>query len=433
MVAKIVRVEGDEVTVEVSVRLGRDMLETEQAIQTALNEGGCLLTQRALENLDADGSPIRIGDTVWRTKGKFPKIYQCPYGPAKVRRHVYQRSGGGKTYCPLAHNARIITGSTPMFAKQISNKFSRNDARETQHDFEKNHGRKVAVSFVQNLSNAVAAIALAKEEEWSYEAPKLEQKVETVGVSLDGTCMLMCKDESADKDSDYREAMAGSLSFYDKDGERMHTVYIGAAPEYGKEKFLRRLTREIKRAKHNYPDADYVGVADGAECNWSYLEKHTSVQILDYYHATGYLDAAAKARHPGSNNKQKQWIDTASHMLKHEKGAASRLCGKMVELQKEAKKLPEKARKSLAKTVTYFKKHKHQMAYDEYRANNYPIGSGVIEAACKTLIKQRLCQSGMRWKEPGAAAVISLRSLELTDGRWEQFWDKISRFGVPMV
>jgi len=59
-----------------------------------------------------------------------------------------------------------------------------------------------------------------------------------------------------------------------------------------------------------------------------------------------------------------------------------------------------------------------------------PIGSGVTEAACKTLIKQRLACSGMRWKEEGASAVIALRTLEMTAGRWEQFWGQVDRYGV---
>ena len=64
---------------------------------------------------------------------------------------------------------------------------------------------------------------------------------------------------------------------------------------------------------------------------------------------------------------------------------------------------------------------------------NIPIGPGVTEAACKTLIKQRLCNSGMRWKEKGAAAVISLRSMTQTDCRWDQFWGKIDQYGYPIA
>jgi hypothetical protein len=65
------------------------------------------------------------------------------------------------------------------------------------------------------------------------------------------------------------------------------------------------------------------------------------------------------------------------------------------------------------------------MDYAHYRTKRFPIGSGVTEAACKTLVKQRLCCSGMKWKEKGASVVLSLRDLILTQTRWDQFWGKI--------
>ncbi|NJR52848.1 MAG: hypothetical protein HC780_28065 [Leptolyngbyaceae cyanobacterium CSU_1_3] len=88
---------------------------------------------------------------------------------------------------------------------------------------------------------------------------------------------------------------------------------------------------------------------------------------------------------------------------------------------------------NLAAAVTYFQNHHHQMNYALYRSRNYPIGSGVTEAACKTVIKQRLCGSGMRWKEKGATAILSLRALVLTSTRWNQFWNKLNQYGFSMA
>ncbi len=73
------------------------------------------------------------------------------------------------------------------------------------------------------------------------------------------------------------------------------------------------------------------------------------------------------------------------------------------------------------------------MKYAEHVANNLPIGSGVTEAACKTIIKARLCGSGMQWKSMGVKIVLSLRPLIKTKGRWQQFWDKISQYGIPVL
>ena len=73
------------------------------------------------------------------------------------------------------------------------------------------------------------------------------------------------------------------------------------------------------------------------------------------------------------------------------------------------------------------------MDYAESVVLNHPIGSGVTEAACKTIVKQRLCQSGMQWKDKGAGVILSLRALVHSTGRWEQFWQKINQFGLPMA
>jgi len=96
-------------------------------------------------------------------------------------------------------------------------------------------------------------------------------------------------------------------------------------------------------------------------------------------------------------------------------------------------KAPKNYRDKLGAAITYYKNHRHQMGYISYTEHYFPIGSGVTEAACKTLIKQRLCLAGIRWKQPGAAGILNLRALVLTAQRWTQFWQKINLFGVPSV
>jgi hypothetical protein len=103
----------------------------------------------------------------------------------------------------------------------------------------------------------------------------------------------------------------------------------------------------------------------------------------------------------------------------------------MEELSK--KKLDKTVTDKLNSAITYFRNHKHKMDYASYLAKNLPIGSGVTEAACKRLVKQRLCCSAMKRKEKGAAIILSLRSLVITWGRWDQFWEKINQYGLPEI
>ncbi|MFO0193316.1 MAG: hypothetical protein ACK53P_04570 [Pseudanabaena sp.] len=85
--------------------------------------------------------------------------------------------------------------------------------------------------------------------------------------------------------------------------------------------------------KQLYPNAHYQGLADGAPENWVFLNTVTDTQTLDFYHATQYLDKAAKAIYPHDEQAQKAWMDTRCHSLKHEVGAASRILAEMQTIQ----------------------------------------------------------------------------------------------------
>jgi len=261
-------------TIQVEIPYGSSMLDFEEVIQQRLNEAGVLATQEALQRFDADGSPIQVGDTKLTTKGKLKKEYQTPYGVAPVERYVYQSSRGGKTYCPLDRNARIVVSSTPKFAKMVSHKYAEFGSARVIKDLAENHGRVVARCFVQDVTDAVAAVALAKEEDWDYVLPEPEEPTSTITIGIDGTCLLMCE-------GGWRETMVGTIGFYDAGGERQQTIYLGATPEYGKATFLGRMEREIARVKVSHPKARYVGLADGAKGNWEFLCRHTEVQVID--------------------------------------------------------------------------------------------------------------------------------------------------------
>ena len=225
----------------------------------------------------------------------------------------------------------------------------------------------------------------------------------------------------------------GTIAFYDKAGERQHTTYMAATPEYGKESFLGRFEREIEKVKALYRKAHYVGVADGAKCNWPFLQRHTQTQTVDFWHVTEYLGKAANVIFRGKRKEAEkhEWLDRSCHKLKHTVGAATRLLKEMVVYQDE-NDIPNESRDSLESVITYFINNKSKMKYAQSLKKNLPIGSGVTEAACKVIVKQRLCGSAMKWKEKGAAAVLSLRCINYSKGNWEQFWQKVSQYGLPM-
>jgi hypothetical protein len=424
MPAKVIACQENRVTIEVELTLGRSMLDNEETIAKALNEAGVLASAASLQQFDTDGSPIEIGATRYTSKGREPKTYQTPYGEAVVERHVYQTAQGGATFCPLERDARIIVTSTPRFAKVVSHKYAEMAGARVVADLADNHGRPVALAFVQDVAAAVGSVALAKEESWQYRTPRLEVPIATIGIGLDGTCMLMTK-------QGHRQAMVGTISLYNAEGERQHTIYLSATPEYGKARFYARLSREVEHVGALFPQAHRTGVADGSADNWSFLAQFTDDECIDFYHVTTYLGGASRAACPSSFAQREQWFAERCHRLKHEVGAAAALLQELTEIREAG--LSETRVEDLRAAITYFSNHHAQMNYAARRAAHLPIGSGVTEAACKTLVKMRMCRGGAKWKEAGAAVVLSLRALSYTEGRWEQFWAKVDRYGFPVA
>lgn len=432
MGAQLIKQDEHELTIQITVNISGTMIDVEESIQSAVNEVGRLATEKALKQFDTDGSAFMTGDIKWTKRTTSPKKYQTPYGEIEIERHVYQTSQGGRIYCPLEQNARIIRHATPRFAKQLSHKYAELNVNKVCCDLQQNHGRKIAASYVQNVAEWVGSIAGAKEEVWEYTTPQLDEEVTTVGISLDGAHIPMKADiENGQKEGGYRQAMVGTISLYNHETERLHTIYLGEAPEYGKATFTQRMTREIERVKARYPKAVYVGIADGASDNWRFLEQHTNNLLLDFYHASEYLPSLAQAAYPAKTDQpqREQWLRKHSHQLKHERDFVSQLIDEAERLSNK-KSLGKTVRENLYRALTYFRNQSHRMDYAGYCAKNLPIGSGVTEAACKVLVKQRLCGSGMRWKGTGARIVLSLRALSESNGRWTQFWDKINRWGA---
>ena len=126
-------------------------------------------------------------------------------------------------------------------------------------------------------------------------------------------------------------------------------------------------------------------------------------------------------------------VGASCHALKHEPGGAATMLKQLKTLA--AERPWAKDHEDVQRAITYFENQSRagRMDYASRVAANEPIGSGVTEAACKVIVKQRLCGSGMKWKEKGAAAVLSLRCLTQTEERWEQFWSKIDRWGFPVA
>lgn len=425
MSVKEISTNNQEFTIQLTFKFSKSMLQSEMNILNIINEAGTLATGKLLKNFDTDGSPIKVGNQTFTSKGLQGKDYQTPYGTARVERHVYQSHSGGKIFCPLEEDARIIITSTPKFAQMIASKYSQMSAPGVKTDLSNNHGRKVQNKLIQDVSEAVGTFLTAKEGKWNYDLPEFNDAVMGISIGLDGTCMQM-------KDDGWREAMTGTISLYNKFGDNMHTTYVAAPPEYGKESFLEKFENEIVRFKKKIPDVPIIGLADGARANWPFLNQHTDCQLIDFFHASEYVGKVGKAIFADAQ-KRNFWVEDQCHNLKHNMGGASRLITEMKDLRKTIKKKDNKEVVDAA--ISYFSNNnkENRMQYYKYKDSVLPIGSGATEAACKVIVKQRMCKSGMRWRNDGAQIVLALRSTHETDGRWDQFWGKIDQYGFALA
>lgn len=410
--------------VQVEIPYSTNMLDGEEKLQQSLNEAGSVATAEILQQFDTDGSIIEIGGIKLYPHGeRESKEFQSPYGPVVVERYVYQSSEGGKRFVPLDQDARIVGTSTPKFAKMVSSKYSCDGAPGVQRDLRENHGRLVALSFIKNVSDFVGAIAIAKEESWSYKLPEFSNAVQSISVGLDGTCLNMI-------DDGWRETMCGTIALYDKNGDRLHTIYTAASPEYGRATFLEKFGAEVDKIIELFPKKPIVGLADGAASNWGFLTEIADVLTVDFWHMSEYLAKAANAMFPGRSNTQQryEWLEDACHKAKHNFGAISRILAELNEFF-ESNRMQAGNRKQLQATITYLTNHKSKMQYHKNVDQNLPIGSGVTESACKAIVKNRMCKGAARWKKDGADMVLTIRSIHMTAERWDQFWGKYSQYG----
>ena len=164
-----------------------------------------------------------------------------------------------------------------------------------------------------------------------------------------------------------------------------------------------------------------IALSDGGVGLEDWLRSHfprVEAVILDFYHASEYLAALAKAWHGPSSEAAESLHRRWAHRLKHEGGQAM-----LDELR--ALELPprETLHETWRTTLTYFVNQVHRMDYPSYVAKGWQIGSGPVEAACKLVIGQRLKGTGMRWSRPGSEGVAHLRALFLSErGQWTDYW-----------
>ena len=193
------------------------------------------------------------------------------------------------------------------------------------------------------------------------------------------------------------------------------TTYAGAIESA--DVFSKRIYEEARRRGMEKAEQVCV-IGDGAPWIWNIADEqfYGAVQIVDLYHAREHYWDAGRAL-IGNKEALKAWAEDRKRELDN---------GKVEEVVAAIGGLPaitEEEKAAKEREIGYFEKNKERMRYDEFRRKGLFVGSGVLEAGCRSVIGQRLKQSGMHWTVKGANSIIALRACILSN-RWEDFWEQ---------
>ena len=140
--------------------------------------------------------------------------------------------------------------------------------------------------------------------------------------------------------------------------------------------------------------------------------------ILDLWHVAEYIWEVGTALWGETAPQRNPWVEDQLRALLE--GRVGRVIGGLRQRQTKGQ-LTAAQQRILHKAITYLDNHRHMMAYHTYLAKGYPIGTGVVEGACNSLVNDRMEQSGMRWSATGAEAMLQQRAVKKNDD-WEAFW-----------
>ncbi len=297
-------------------------------------------------------------------------------------------------------------------------------------------GLEVTAKSVERTAEAIGADIAQGEQQEIRQAVQLDlpviigEPIRILYVQMDGTGVPVVKKETEGRKgktdgqpAHTREVKLGCVftqTTWDQEGYAIrdpdsttYTSAIETAEEFGKRIYVEAWKRGWSRAQKK------VVIGDGAEWIWNLTDQHFpgAVQIVDLYHARQHLWELARRMHPNDPLSQKAWMKVHQKRLL-DKGKIEKLVLSLRSTESTNAEVLEKIRTE----ADYFERNAKRMRYPKFRRQHLFVGSGVIEAGCKTVIGSRLKKSGMFWTVRGANAIIALRCCHL-NGRFEDYWE----------
>lgn len=375
-----------------------------------------------------------------------PRRFITIFGELKLWRWFYHRDGSPGIF-PLDQDANLPQSTYSYFVQDFLGEWLTDATYEkTAAGFEKVFGFRPPKHTVEDLAPPAAADADPYYESLGNPPPETEGEV--LVVAIDGKGVPLVKEQPAE----HKVRLGRGEKLSRKKEAVVSVVYTTAAQPRTAEDVLRevcdkepppkrpqrqnkrvRATLEGKENAIAWAQADaerrdpaglkkLVCLLDGAVGLWTLalVIFKGATFILDFFHASEYLWRVAYVFHREGSAQAEAFVRHHLRMLLE--GKVGYVIGGLRQmLTKHAKTLNAAQRKILQTTINYYDRNRKYMAYDQYLAAGYPIGSGVVEGACRHVVKDRMEGSGMRWTVPGAEAVLKLRAVQV-NGDWDRFW-----------
>lgn len=420
----------------------RSQYDFEKKLRERMKDVERSIHQKDLARMDVDCQGLVIEGVRYRRAGKSNGTYYCVAGPITVPRTRYEGRGQDKDKkaIPLEMATGIMGGSwTPHAAEVASSYVAAMPARQAAELLGSIGMMSPSAAHLDRLPKLFnrlweAERLILEGMVRESEALPAAEEVYAVGLSLDGVMVPMKRaprSPSPDGPNGYQEAGCGTVFLLNKDGERLLTLRQGRMPESKKVSLHKWLEDETRRMKALYPRAIFVGVVDGAKGNWSILNAiglavGVSIhRVLDFYHLLEHLGEALKAAHgPQGQEDAREELARWRRELQESSHGPRKLVKRLHELVDEAPSAS--ARAIIERELAYVEEHhrRKRLRYKWLRNRGLPIGSGIQEASCKTLVTQRLKLAGQSWDHPGGQGVLTLRSLEQS-GRHPAAWSAL--------
>ncbi len=420
----------------------QQFLELENALQAAAAETCRQLLEREANRLEPDDkgampSQMRHHQETYRINKKTPASIATRFGTITLRSFYYLNDEDGEPGLhPLWLRLGIGAGSaTPALLERVARMAVDHTQSEVRTWLRREHGlvwsntrlRTALAGFRQALLPFRAELQKARLLTWLKQAEQSRGRHRPVlAAGRDGIMIPM-------RAGGYREASTATVSVYDRRRRRLGTIYLGRMPEEKQATLSRELTALLTATltawqgpvprlayitdKGSAPEEYYRRVLkkmkhprDGRPLTWEW--------VLDFYHVCSYLGKMADALFGPETPGAAQWFAKMRRWLRERPHGVSQVSRSAMQLL-DRRTMTKAQKTEFWKAYRYLRRHRRWMDYRGYRRRGLPIGSGVTEAACKTVFTQRFKRSGMRWQRDTGQVILDLRVIHLS-GIWDE-------------